>query len=89
MTKCPQVQILPREQIYKNKNSMYIELQKHHLSYIIPLVEARMKVLKNRILKEKRDDWYDYEAEQIEMKICETSEEYNRLNQAINSLYKN
>ena len=68
---------------------MNLDLEKHHVRYITPLVEARMKVLKKRILKQKGDDWYDYEPEQIEMKICEINEEYNRLNQSINSLYRN
>ncbi|WP_395043152.1 hypothetical protein [Flavobacterium sp.] len=67
---------------------MYVELQKHHTAYIIPIVEARMKTLKNRILKENKDDWYDYEPEQIELNICECNEEYNRLNQSLNHLYK-
>lgn len=66
---------------------MYVELQKHHCRYIIPIIEARMKVLKKRILKQKKDDWYDYEPEQIEMKICEINEEYNRLNQSLQSLF--
>ena len=52
---------------------MHIDLQKHHVNYLTPIVEARIRVLKNRILKEKKDDWYDYEPAQIELKICEIS----------------
>jgi hypothetical protein len=67
---------------------MYIELQKHHCQFIIPIIEARMKVLKNRILKGNKEDWYDYEPEQIEMKICMKNEEYNRLNESLQSFYQ-
>ena len=67
---------------------MYIEIQKHHARYITALIKKRMIVIKNRILKEKKDDWYDYESSQIESKICDISDEYYRLSQIINDLYK-
>lgn len=67
---------------------MHIDLQKHHVNYLTPIVEARMRVLKNRILKEKKDDLYDYEPAQIELKICEISDEYSRLNQCLETLYR-
>lgn len=67
---------------------MYIDIQKHHSRYIAVLIEKRMAVLRNRILKENAENWYDYEGSQIEMKICDLSDEYLRLTQVINEFYK-
>lgn len=67
---------------------MYIDIQKHHSRYIAVLIEKRMAVLRNRILKENSENWYDYEGSQIEMKICDLSDEYLRLTQVINEFYK-
>lgn len=68
---------------------MYIDISKHASRYISVLIEKRMAVIKNRILKEHGADWYDYEGSQIEMKICDLSDEYCRLNQSLNEFYKN
>ena len=67
---------------------MYIDISKHASGYIAILIERRMQVLKNRILKEKKEEWYDYEPEQIEQKLCDASDEYFRLNLSINEFYK-
>lgn len=67
---------------------MYIDIEKHEAKYIGPLIEKRLTVLKNRILKEKENDWWDYEPQQIEMKLCDISDEYCRLSNCINEFYK-
>ena len=67
---------------------MNLNIEKHHARYIAVLIERRMAFLKNKIVKENKDDWYDYESEQIETKICEVSDEYQRLDQCINEFYK-
>jgi len=67
---------------------MYIDIPKPAVKFIVQLIKKRMVVIKNRILKENKDDWYDYEGSQIEMKICEISPEYMRLNSTLNELYK-
>ena len=67
---------------------MYIDISKHASQYIAVLIEKRMTVIKNRILKEKKDEWYDYESSQIEQKLCDASDEYFRLNSTINEFYK-
>jgi hypothetical protein len=67
---------------------MYLDLRKHHVSYLVPIIEKRLQVLKNRILKEYGADWYDYEPAQLEIKISEKSDEYFRLIQIINEIYK-
>ena len=68
---------------------MYIDISKHASGYISVLIEKRMAVIKNRILKEKKGEWYDYEGSQIEQKLCDASDEYCRLNSTINEFYKN
>lgn len=65
---------------------MYIDLQKHHLSYVIPLIKARMEVLKKRVLKTYGSDWYDLNDEQIEMKVAEKVDEFSRLQQTLETL---
>ncbi len=67
---------------------MYIDIQKHHAKYIVVLIEKRMAFIKNKIKKDNEEDWYDYEPSQIEIKLCEVSEEYYRLNQVIVQFYK-
>lgn len=67
---------------------MYIDITKYQANYIVVLIEKRLAVIKNRILKEKKDDWYDYEGSQIEIKICDLSDEYCRLSNIINEFYK-
>ena len=67
---------------------MYIDINKHAAGYIAVLIEKRISFLKNKILKEKGDDWYDYEPSQIHMKICDESPEYFRLSNEINEFYK-
>jgi len=60
---------------------MYIDLEKHHTAYLLPLIEKRMNVIKNRILKEKGSEWYDYDDGQIISKCIDLSDEYARLDQ--------
>jgi hypothetical protein len=67
---------------------MYLELQKYHVSYLVPIIEKRLQLLKNRILKKFGADWYDFEPHQIEIKISEKSDEYFRLTKIIKDLYK-
>ena len=67
---------------------MYIDIPKPATKYISVIIEKRMTLLKNRILKQHKDDWYDYEGSQLEMKICHASDEYCRLNSVINEFYK-
>lgn len=67
---------------------MYVDISKFAAGYISVLVEKRMTVIKNRILKEKKEGWYDFEPHQIEMKICDLSDEYQELNNCINEFYK-
>lgn len=67
---------------------MNIDITKHEAAYVAVLIEKRMTVIKNRILKPKKEEWYDYEASQIEMKICEISDEYSRLSDCINAFYR-
>ncbi|WP_432221282.1 hypothetical protein ACRASX_11180 [Flavobacterium sp. TMP13] len=62
---------------------MYINLEKHHLARVVPLIEARIKLLRKRILKEWGDDLGDYDAEGLETKICEKNDEYFRLKQSL------
>ena len=67
---------------------MYIDITKHQANYIAVLIEKRLAVIKNRLLKENKDNWYDYESSQIEMKICDISDEYCRLSNSLNEFYK-
>lgn len=67
---------------------MYIDLQKHHLSYLIPIIKARMEVLKKRVLKKYGSDWYDFNEEQIELRCCEKDDEFSRLQQTIQVIEK-
>jgi hypothetical protein len=66
---------------------MYIDINKHEAKYITVLIEKRLSVIKNRILKENKNDWYDYEPPQIETKLCEASDEYFRLSKCLNDFY--
>lgn len=67
---------------------MYIDITKHQANYIAVLIEKRLATIRNRILKEKKEEWYDYEPTQIEYKICELSDEYCRLSNSLNEFYK-
>lgn len=67
---------------------MYIDLQKHHVNYVIPLIKARMKVLKRRVLKKYGSDWYDFNHAQIEQKVGEKDDEFWRLQQTLETLEK-
>jgi hypothetical protein len=80
-----QVRVLPREQTLKIKN-MYIDIPKPAVKFIVVLIEKRMTVIKNRLIKEHKDDWYDYEGSQIHSKICDISPEFMRLNSALKEL---
>ena len=62
-------------------------LQKHHIEYLFPIIEARMKVLKNRLIKKHQNEWYDLEDYQIHQKALEKCDEYNRLNQVAHQIY--
>ena len=66
---------------------MYIDISKHAKNYITDLIEKRVVVLKKRILKEKVEDWYDYDTSQVEIKLCEASDEYYRLSVSLNDFY--
>lgn len=65
---------------------MYIDLSEHHLKRLIPVVEARIKLLKNRVIKEFGQDWGDYDLEGLEFKVSEKSDEYYRLKQVLKQL---
>lgn len=67
---------------------MYIDLQKHHLRYVIQVIKARMLVLKRRVLKKYGSDWYDFNEEQIEMKVCDLDDEFDRLKQTLEVMEK-
>jgi hypothetical protein len=67
---------------------MYVDLEKHHTAYVLPIIQARMKVIKNRILKQKGDEWYDYDDEQINSKCRDLSDEYYRLDQSVDIILK-
>ena len=67
---------------------MYIDLQKHHLSYVIPIIKARMEVLKKRVLKKHGSDWYDFNEEQIQQKVAIQDDEFWRLQQTLETLEK-
>ena len=61
-------------------------LQKHHIAHLLPVIEARLKTIKRRHIKENRDNWGDYDDEGIETKIIEKDTEYARLKQALRIL---
>lgn len=61
---------------------------KHHIDFLAPVIEARMKLLKNRIVKQNADDWYDLDESQIHSKCIDKSLEFERLNQVLNEIYK-
>ena len=65
---------------------MYIDLSEHHLKRLIPVVEARTKLLKKKIIKEFGSDWGDYDPEGLEFKVNEKSDEYYRLKQVLKQL---
>lgn len=67
---------------------MYIDLQKNHLRYLIPIIKARMEVLKRRVLKKYGSDWYDFNDGQIEQKVSEKDDEFWRLQQTLEKLEK-
>lgn len=68
--------------------TFFFDLQKHHINYLGPVIEARMKLLKKRIIKEFGHNWYDMEEAQINTKVKEKSDEYFRLDQVLNQIYK-
>lgn len=62
---------------------MNINLEKHHIAHIIPVIESRLKTIKRKHLKENRDNWSDYDDEGIEQKVIEKDLEYARLKQSL------
>jgi hypothetical protein len=66
----------------------FLNLMKHHIDFLAPVIEARMKLLKNRIVKKYADDWYDLDESQIHSKCIDKSYEFERLNQILNEIYK-
>lgn len=67
-------------------STYFIDLQSHHIKYLRPVIEARMSVLKKRVLKKYGEDWYDYDEEGIESKVKEHNDEYLRLGQILNEV---
>ena len=65
---------------------MNIDLQKHHVAYLVPIIEARLKVVKKRVIKEFGEDWGDYDDDGLEFKVTEKSHEYERLNQTLRKI---
>ena len=65
---------------------MYIDLQDHHLKRLIPVVEARLKVIKRKVMKDFGADWGDYDEQGLEIKINEKSDEYFRLKQVLREI---
>lgn len=62
---------------------MYLDLRLHHAQYLLPIINARIKLIRNRIIKEYGSDWGDYDADGLETKINEKSDEYFRLKQIV------
>ena len=67
---------------------MLLFLEKHEIIPIKDLVEKRLEVLKNRVLKQHGEDWYDYDNEGILSKIREKSNEFFRLENGLEELNK-
>jgi len=67
---------------------MFLDLQKHHTQHILPLIEKRLEVIKKRLLKIHGSDWYDYSDAQIITKCEELSDEFYRLIQAEDEIWR-
>lgn len=67
---------------------MYLDLNEKQVQQLIPLVEARIKTLKNRVLKKYGDEWYDYPMESIDYKVDEKCDEHSRLRKLLHKLYR-
>lgn len=67
---------------------LILDLKKHHTRYLVKIITSRLEVLKKRVLKQYGEDWYDYDDQGIESKIEEKNEEYFRLKQVLDELYK-
>ena len=65
---------------------MFIDLSDHHVKRLVPIVEARLSLLRKRVLKEFGSNWYDYDDEGKESKIEANNDEYFRLKQVLKKL---
>lgn len=63
-----------------------INLRKQHFQYLIPCIEQRMKVIRNKLYKLNADDWWEYSEDSINSKCIDASEEYKRLEQCLKEL---
>ena len=65
---------------------LILNLNKAHIGCLIKITQARLEVLRKRVLKQHGEDWYDYDDQGIESKIEEKSDEYFRLKQVLDEL---
>ena len=56
-----------------------VNLPIHAVTLLLKLVQARIEVVKKRILKDNQSDWSDYNDEQIIWKLKEANKEFNTL----------
>lgn len=68
--------------------TVFLHLMTHHIEFLGPIVESRMKLLKNRIVKQNADEWYDLDENQIHSKCIDKNIEFKRLDQVLREIYK-
>ena len=66
----------------------FIELPISDVNILIPTIEKRMQVLKNRVLKTHGEDWYDLDEEGINLKVSMIDKEFDRLDLILSKLYE-
>ena len=80
------VRIPHQEQTLKT-NKMSIDINKKQVRVLIPVIEARIQVLRKRVLKENINDWYDYPDNMLDQKVSEKNEEFRLLNGVLDKLH--